>query len=255
MSARVGVVLSGCGYLDGTEITEAVSVLVALDRRGATAMCMAPSGPQAGVVDHLTQKPKKGQRNVLHESARIARGKVVDIAGVKADDLDILVFPGGFGGAKNLSTFAAQGKEMTVNPDVERLIRDMHAARKPVGFACVSPVIGAKVLGAAGVKPRLTVGTDPGTASAIDAMGGHHQETTPTGVCIDEDNRLVSTPCYMNDVGPWVVFQGAERMVDQLLMMSGDPDSQHRHQMAHRQQAVNGGGREVHGSRSKVYVA
>jgi enhancing lycopene biosynthesis protein 2 len=232
MSARVGVMLSGCGVQDGSEIHEAVSILIALDRRGATTICMAPSIPQAAVINHLTAKPAQAHRNVLEESARIARGKIRDLASVSADDLDALIFPGGYGAAKNLSDYATKGPDSTVLKDVARLIQQMHQAKRPIGLACISPVLAAKVLGAAGVQPKLTIGTDPHTAAAITAMGGQHQNVGPTEVFIDEENRLVSTPCYMNDVGPWAVFQGAEKMVEEVLRLTGDTASVVRGHMA-----------------------
>jgi len=232
MSARVGVVLSGCGVFDGSEIQEASSALIALDRRGATVICMAPRGNQAEVIDHVTQKPEKSKRDILSESARIARGKIRDIAEVSADDLDVLIFPGGFGAAKNLSTYATEGKNCKVNPAVQKLIEELHAAHKPIGLACIAPVLAARVLGAKGVRPKLTIGHDPATAAAIEAMGGSHQDTPPSGVAVDTDNRLVSTPAYMNDVGPWIVYLGIERMIEEVLNMSGDPDASIRHQMA-----------------------
>jgi enhancing lycopene biosynthesis protein 2 len=216
--ATVGVVLGGCGVFDGSEIHEAVSILVALDRRGATIVCAAPNEPHAGVVNHLTKKPDPHPRNVLEESARIARGKVRDLATLKADELDAVVFPGGFGAAKNLSTFATAGADCSVNPQVRRILTEMHAAGKPIGLACIAPVLAAQVLGKN--RPKLTIGTDKGTADAIQSMGGVHVDTDPTGVCVDEGNRLVTTPCYMNDVGPWVVYQGAEKMVEEVLRMA-----------------------------------
>lgn len=232
MSARVGVVLSGCGVYDGSEIQEASSALIALDRRGATVTCMAPGGDQSDVVDHLTQKVEKAKRDILRESARIARGKIKEIAEVSAEDLDVLIFPGGFGAAKNLSNYASAGKDCKVHPGVQKLIEDFHAAHKPIGLACIAPVLAARVLGAKGVKPKLTIGHDPDTAAAIEAMGGSHQETPPSGIAVDAENRLVSTPAYMNDVGPWAVYLGIERMVEELLNMAGDPDASIRQQMA-----------------------
>src|SRR5438874_9838926 len=138
MSARVGVVLSGCGVQDGSEIHEAVSILIALDRRGATIICMAPSIPQTTVVNHLIGKPAPERRNVLEESARIARGKIRDLASVSVDDLDALVFPGGFGVARNLSDYAVRAEQCTVQQDVARLIQEIHAAKKPIGLACIA---------------------------------------------------------------------------------------------------------------------
>ncbi|MCS7034661.1 MAG: isoprenoid biosynthesis glyoxalase ElbB [Phycisphaerae bacterium] len=219
MPVKVGVVLSGCGVFDGSEIHEAVSILVALDKRGAQIVCMAPNVPQMHTINHLTSKPADQNRNVLEESARIARGKIVDLATVTADQLDALVFPGGFGAAKNLSDFASAGAKARVNADVARLMRQMHAAGKPIGLACIAPVLAAAVFGVDGKKPRVTIGTDKATAGAIQQMGGQHQEVGPTDVCIDEVNKLVTTPCYMNDVGPATVFEGAEKMVDAVLRM------------------------------------
>lgn len=232
MAARVGVILSGCGYLDGTEIQEAVSILIALDRRGADILCMAPDVDQVHVVNHRTGQPANGEkRGVLTESARIARGKIRDVATVRADDLDALVFPGGYGAAKNLSTFAADGANCRVNDDVARLLTEVHDAGKPVGLACISPVIAAKVLGHK--SPALTVGnSDPDTAHALEKMGARHHHAGPADICVDHQNRIVTTPCYMNDVGPWTVFQGAERMVEEVLRMAGDTASLIRGQMA-----------------------
>ena len=221
MAARVGVVLSGCGVYDGSEIHEATSILIALDRRGASIICMAPGIPQSEVINHLTGKPDPNARNVMEESARIARGKVRNMAEIHAGDLDALVFPGGFGAAKNLSTFARDGAQCKVNDQVSRLIKEMYAAKKPVGLACIAPVLAARVLGGLGAQPILTIGTDRGTADAIESMGGKHQNTGPTDIAVDEANRLVSTPCYMNNVGPWTVYQGAEKMVEELLRMAG----------------------------------
>jgi enhancing lycopene biosynthesis protein 2 len=221
MSARVGVVLSGCGVFDGSEIHEAVSILIALDKHRAKIVCMAPNIAQSETINHTTKKPDSQSRLVLEEAARIARGNIRDIAGVRADELDALVFPGGYGATKNLSTFATDGPNCKVNEHVGRLLREMVKAKKPIGLACIAPVLAARVLGTAGLKPKLTIGTDMGTADAINAMKGEHQNTGETDICIDEANRLVTTPCYMNDVGPWTTYQGAEKMVEQILRMAG----------------------------------
>jgi enhancing lycopene biosynthesis protein 2 len=239
MSARVGLVLSGCGVMDGSEIHEAVSILVCLDRRGAQILYMAPDVDQAKVINHLTGKPTPGQkRNVLVESARIARGKIRDIAEVRGDDVDALCFPGGYGAVMNLSDYATNPQNPTVHPDVARLMREVHDARKPIGLACIAPVLAAAVLGSTGAgqpqphPPRLTIGNDPETARAIEAMGAQHVHVGPTEVVVDEDHRMVSTPCYMNDVGPWTVFQGAERMVEEVLRLTGDISSMVRGHLA-----------------------
>jgi enhancing lycopene biosynthesis protein 2 len=220
MAKRVGVVLSGCGVNDGSEIHEAVCILLAIDQRGAQAICIAPDIPQRDVVNHLKGQPEPGQqRRVLEESARIARGRIRDIATVQAGHLDALVFPGGFGAAKNLCDFAVSGATCQVNDQVARLLRQMHQAGKPIGLACIAPVIAAKVFGAMGVKPLLTIGTSSDVAGKIEAMGGRHEATDPTGVCVDRANKIATTPCYMNDVGPWTVYLGADAMVEEVLKM------------------------------------
>jgi enhancing lycopene biosynthesis protein 2 len=216
---RVGVVLSGCGFLDGAEIHEATLTLLFLDRSGARAVAMAPSGDQVHVVDHLIgEVAGTERRNVLVEAARIARGKIVDMAKVKAADLDALILPGGFGAAKNLCTFALGGRQVDVNPDVSRLVRELSLAGKPLGFICIAPIIAARVLGE--LHPRLTIGDDPDTAAAIEAMGGVHVPARVDEVVVDEKNRIASTPAYM--LGPTIapVAAGIEKLVASVLGMA-----------------------------------
>lgn len=214
MSAKVGVILSGCGVFDGTEITEAVSVLVALSKHGAQVTCLAPAIDQMHTIDHLHGRPCVDRRSVLVESARIARGKIKDIATAKPEEFDALIFPGGFGAAKNLSDFAMKGAECHVEVHVAKFARAVHDAGKPIGFACIAPVIAAKLF-----KGVVTIGNDPATATAIQSMGATHKECGPTDICIDEANRIVTTPCYMYDSTPWQVFQGADKLVDAVLKL------------------------------------
>ena len=216
---RVGVVLSGCGVYDGAEIHESVLTLLALDRAGAEAVCLAPDVAQKHVVNHLTGQPEKGEsRNVLVEAARIARGKVKDLAGFDPAGLDALVLPGGFGAAKNLCDFAFRGADCEVQPEVARVVRAVHAAGKPVGAVCIAPVILAKLLGEE--RPRLTIGTDPGTAAAIEKMGGAHVSCGGGGAVVDADRRLVTTPAYMLDSPISEVSAGIEKLVAELLAMA-----------------------------------
>lgn len=219
MSIRVGVLLSGCGVFDGSEIHEAVSILVALDKQAAQAICLAPN-LELQTIDHLTAKPEGSSRNVLRESARIARGKIRDLAEISADDLDALILPGGYGAAKNLCSFAQDGVNCRVHPQVERLLLEMHQAKKPMGFACIAPVIAARVFGSKKMQVRLTIGTDPSTAQAINSMGACHENAGPIDALVDESHRIVSTACYMNDVGPATVYQGAENLVKQVLRLA-----------------------------------
>jgi enhancing lycopene biosynthesis protein 2 len=215
---RIGVVLSGCGVFDGTEIHEAVITLLALDRAGADAVCMAPDVDQLHVIDHLRGDVARGERrNVLVESARIARGNVVDVAAVDPDELDALILPGGFGAAKNLSDFALKGAGCTVHPEVARVVKAVHAAGKPVGALCIAPAVVARLLGEE--RPHLTIGTDPGTAAALEAMGACHEACEACGTTVDRDRRLVTTPAYMLAGSIAEAADGIEKLVGEVLAL------------------------------------
>ena len=220
MSKKVAVCLSGCGFLDGAEIHEAVFTLLALDQAGAQVLCCAPDIPQADVMDHLGKHPARGQsREVLIESARIARGDIRSLAGVKASDIDALIFPGGFGAAKNLCTFAADGPECKVNPEVERLVAEMLEAGKPIGAICIAPALIARILGRKDLHPELTIGNDAGTAGALGQMGARHQDCPVTDVVVDQKLKVVTTPAYMLGPGPKDVFAGIEKCVREVLRL------------------------------------
>lgn len=216
---KIGVILSGCGVNDGSEIHEAVLTLLAIDKAGAQAVCMAPDIPQADVVDHVSGKPASEKRRVLAESARIARGKILDLRQAKASDLDAVVLPGGFGAAKNLCTFAKDGPGCSVQEDVARLLREMHKAGKPIGALCIAPAVLAKVFGSAG--PELTIGKDPGTAKALQAMGAKHQDRGACEVAVDKANKLVTTPAYMLAGRISEVASGADALVKAVVDLTG----------------------------------
>ncbi len=216
---RVGVLLSGCGFLDGAEIHEAACTLLSLDRRKARLVAMAPRVPQLHVVDHLAKAPAQGQsRDVLAESARLVRGNITDLAEVKAADLDALILPGGFGVAKNLCSFAVEGAKMQVLPDVADLVLAMRAAGKPMGFVCIAPVVAARVLGAEGV--RVTIGDDAATAAAVESWGARHVVCKVDEIAVDERLKVVSTPAYM--LGPWIadVAEGIDKLVARVLELA-----------------------------------
>ena len=212
---RIGVVLAGCGYLDGSEIHEATLTLLELDREGATVRAAAPDVDQMHVVDHRQGKPTSERRGVLAEASRITRGKIEPLTALKAADLDALIFPGGFGAAKNLCTFAVDGAQFKVNPEVERIVREMHAAKKPMGFICIAPVIAAKVLGEQHL--RLTIGDDKETAAVLEGLGAKHLDCKVDEIAVDEVNKIVSTPAYM--LGPTIapVAAGIARLVAKVL--------------------------------------
>jgi enhancing lycopene biosynthesis protein 2 len=217
--ARIGVLLSGCGVLDGSEIHEAVITLLALDKAGAEIICMAPNMDQYHVINHLTQEVMDEKRNVLVESARIARGEIKDLRSVKATDLDGLIMPGGFGAAKNLSDFAEKGPAASVHPEVKRILEEMSGAGKPVGAICIAPATVTKAL--ANKNPEVTIGSDQATASAITAMGGRHKTCTVDMIHVDDKNKIVTTPAYMLGPGIKDVAEGIQKLVQKVLELAG----------------------------------
>lgn len=218
MKKKIGVVLSGCGVYDGSEIHEAVFTLLAIDRNGAEAVCMAPDAPFPA-VNHLTGEAAGETRNALVESARIARGKIRDIAGVKGSEIDALVFPGGFGAAKNLCDFAVKGAGAAVLPEVARLLHEVVAAKKPVGAICIAPALVAAALGRE-YAPQLTIGTDEGTAAAINGTGSSHVACPVTDFVVDEKNRIVSTPAYMLAGRISEAYEGIDKAVKAVIAMA-----------------------------------
>ncbi|MEZ4600630.1 MAG: isoprenoid biosynthesis glyoxalase ElbB [Syntrophotaleaceae bacterium] len=217
---KIGVVLSGCGVYDGSEIHESVLVLLAIDRAGAEAVCMAPDQEQMHVVNHFSGQTMEGDvRNVLVESARIARGKILDVAKVTVEDIDALVFPGGYGAAKNLCDFAVQGPKCTVNPAVERLVRSMHLANKPIAGICIAPALLAKVLGTENPSPRLTIGSDGETSQALRDLGADHVDCSAENIVVDEKRKLVTTPAYMLADGIAEAAVGIEKAIRKMLEM------------------------------------
>jgi enhancing lycopene biosynthesis protein 2 len=217
MAKKVGVLLAGCGVYDGSEIHEAVLTLLFLDRAGAEILSMAPDMDQLHVINHLTQEVTGETRNVLVESARIARGDIRNVKDVGADGIDALIIPGGFGAAKNLSDFALKGPEATVHPEVQRLLSEMTAAGKPIGAICIAPVTLTRAVSER--APEVTIGNDPGTASAIEQMGGKHRACTVDMIHVDGGNRIVTTPAYMLGPGIKEVAVGIEKLVECIMSM------------------------------------
>ena len=222
---RIGVLLSGCGVYDGAEIHESVITLLALDRAGAEARCIAPDIAQLHVIDHRTGEVAEGEsRNVLTEAARIARGAVEDLASVDPAQLDGLILVGGFGAAKNLSTFAFEGEGCTVDADVAELVLAMLDAGKPVGGLCITPAVLAAILRDAGRSASLSLGTATGDYEGIDgkleAMGQSHVKCPMTGIHVDEELGLVCTPAYMEDGRISEAAEGIEALVARVLELA-----------------------------------
>jgi enhancing lycopene biosynthesis protein 2 len=213
---KFAVILAGCGNMDGAEIHESVMTLYAIAKAGSPYEIFAPDVNQHHVINHYTKQQVAETRNVLAESARIARGKIRPLSEFKPGDFDILMFAGGYGVAKNLCNYALAGADCIVNPEVEKAVKGMHGAGKPIGALCISPVILAKVLD----QVTITMGQDPSAIRNIEAMGAVHQPTQAREIVVDQANRIVTNPCYMLDSSIVDIAEGAINTVNALLELA-----------------------------------
>lgn len=218
MNRKVAVILSGCGVYDGSEIYESVITLLRLDQRGATVQCFAPDIEQMHVINHLTGDEMPESRNVLTESARLARGNIKALNELKAEDFDALIMPGGFGAAKNLSSFATQGAGCTILPDVLSTAQAFAKAHKPVGMMCIAPTMAAQIFGP-GVICTLGHDDDP-AAGASREMGAEHQACEVTEIVEDPKHKLVTTPAYMLAQSISEAASGIYKLVDRVLELT-----------------------------------
>ena len=215
--AKIGVCLSGCGVNDGAEIHESVITALALDRAGAETLYTAPDVEQTKVINHLTGDEMDESRNVLVESARIARGEITNIAKLTSDDMDALLFPGGFGAALNLCDFALKGADCDIHPEVNRIIQEMLGVNKPLGFICIAPALFARAMKNTDKTVKITIGNDQATVDQIEKLGSQHKICTVDDSIVDEKNKIVSTPAYMLARNISEAASGIEKLVQQIL--------------------------------------
>jgi enhancing lycopene biosynthesis protein 2 len=212
---KFAIVLAGCGVFDGAEIHEATLTMLAIKKLGADFQAFAPDIDQYHVINHYTGKEmkEKERRNVLVESARIARGKIKSLDEFEEKDFDALIFPGGFGAAKNLSDVAFKGADAEVDTEVIRAVNEMLVNKKPIGALCISPAFIAKIIG----DVKVTIGQDEETAQMINAVGGTHINADHGDVVIDDEKLVFTTPCYMLDAEITDIWEGAYNIVEAMI--------------------------------------
>ena len=208
---RFAVVLSGCGRADGSEIHEAVCALLCIENMGCTYQCFAPDIEQARVINHLNNQPMEEQRNVLIESARIARGNILNIEEFNTADFDGIIFPGGLGAVTNWCDFASKGTDCNINNSIYSVIRKCYEDKLVIGAMCIAPVLIAMVL--ADKKVHFTLGAGGATAQKLEKLGAIHEEVGVREVCVDKENRVCSTPAYMLATNMLDVCQGAQNLI------------------------------------------
>ena len=218
---KIAVVLAGCGVKDGSEIHEAVATLLAIKKNNADYICFAPNKSQYNVVNHSINKTVENEnRNMLVESARISRGKIKDLKEYNPDDFDALVFPGGFGVAKNLFTYALDGVECKIDSQVEKMILDTIEKDKPIGAICISPLLVARALRDSNLKPKVTMGNREDLMEAVKAMGGIPVEKKVNEIYYDEVNKIVSTPAYTIGKNIAEIYSGIEKLIEKIIEIS-----------------------------------
>ncbi|WP_257284150.1 isoprenoid biosynthesis glyoxalase ElbB [Endozoicomonas sp. SESOKO1] len=214
---KVAVILSGCGVYDGTEIHESVLTLLSIEQQGATWQCFAPDINQYHVINHLTGEESQEQRNVLVESARIARGNIEPLAALKVADFDALIVPGGFGAAKNLSDFAFEGAGLRVQVDMMVAVKAFSEAGKPIGLICIAPAMAGCIFGEGVIA---TIGNDAATAEAMEKTGVTHQSCAVDEIVVDEAHKLVTTPAYMLAQNISEAAAGISKLVTKVLSLT-----------------------------------
>ncbi|GJL68698.1 MAG: glutamine amidotransferase [Nitrospirales bacterium] len=215
---KVAVILSGCGFLDGAEITEAISTLIAIGQNGAEYAVFAPN-KDVEETNHLTQKPTGQKRNVLQEAARIARGEIQSLEQLKAENFDALAFPGGFGAALHLCDFGTKGSGGQIDPQVARIVKEFSESKKPIAAICIAPAIMALALGKKGIN--VTIGEDAGTASELEKTGAKHQNCAVEKYVVDHGNKVITTPAYMYGTAkPHQIFAGVSGAIAELMKMA-----------------------------------
>lgn len=215
---KVAIVLSGCGHKDGSEITETTSTLIALSQNKAKATCFAPN-IEIEPINHISnERDHQNKRSLLTESARIARGDIHDLKELKEKDFDAIVFPGGYGVVTNLSDWKNKGHQCHVLPEIEKALKEFHAASKPIGAICIAPILVAKVLGKKHVE--LTIGEDQQTAQEIEKTGAKHITCPVDDFITDRENKVITTPAYMYNAQPYEVFKGISGLIKELVEMA-----------------------------------
>ena len=218
--ARIGVVLAGCGANDGAEIHESVITLLALDRAEAEVVIMAPDMDQFHVINHFNGNTMEPARNILVEASRIARGDIVPVGTVKGEELDGLIFPGGTGMSKNIFDYAMTGPDCTVINDVEKLVREIIESGKPLGAICIAPVMVAKVLQNMERSGKLTGGYNESITKDIQSMGIDTEEVGAKDIVVDQENKIVSTPAYVEAGSIKETAEGIEKLVKKIIELT-----------------------------------
>jgi len=224
---RIGILLSGCGVYDGAEIQEAVLTMLAIEEAGGEYVCISIDKEQFHTINHLTGEEQPVKRNMMEEAARIARGEVVSINDIKPSQLDGLVIPGGFGSAKNFTSWAFKGSESDILPEVKLLLVNLVNIGCPIVALCVSPVVVAKAFEGASFSTRMTIGSLIGSSpydidsfkKGLSTTGVSVTDKKVTEIEVDEVNRVITAPCYMMDTSLLGVRNNVKQAIDALFQM------------------------------------
>ncbi|MCX8515318.1 MAG: hypothetical protein RL017_110 [Pseudomonadota bacterium] len=217
MTKKIAVILAGCGRWDGSEIHESVLTLLSIVQNGGSYQCFSLDKEQYQVVNHLSEQPvPQEKRNMLVESARIARGAVKPINELDYNSFDALIIPGGNGTAFNLFSLAYAGADYTVDEAIKNICLSFTQHKKPVGFICIAPAMIPIIYGS---TVNFTIGNDSELIKLLETKGAKHFKHTVDEIHVDSVNKVVSTPAYMLAQNIAEAYTGIKKLVDQIFLL------------------------------------
>ena len=218
---KIAVILSGCGHKDGAEIHESVFTLLALSKQGVEVTIFAPNRPQYHTLNHYQDEECTTNRNILEESARIARGDIKALTECNSDNFDALILPGGFGALKNFTNYPAEDGIWEVNKDIKEIILAFHTQKKPIGAICIFPSILAILFKDEPIV--VTTGLNPESKKLIDFTKAHVELIDSDEIVVDPLHLFVSTPAFMNgESSLHKTYCGIEKLTTKIIELSGE---------------------------------
>lgn len=162
MIRKAGLLLSGCGSLDGSDPFEVVSCTIHLTEEGFRVIPLVLGDPQFHVVDHSSGREIEGEsRNQLPEAARLCRDKLYKLDELSPRVLDALIIPGGQGSVKNLLTGFGADRNPSLHPLVEAFLSEALDEGVVIGVLSLGEFVVDRALGSSEQESDL-LSLEPG---------------------------------------------------------------------------------------------
>ena len=224
---KFAMILSGCGGMDGSEVHEAVSLMIAVKQLGCKYTCFALNEPQKYVInvnhDIGTQQQTSETRNMLLEAGRLNHGLIHDLKKLNVSQFDGLVLPGGYGTGTSLSNFiecdgqtCKKNIDYIVKDEIKDVIQEFNKQKKPIFAGCMAPIL------VNGSLTGVTIMTDIGlyTKEIIEKHKNSYKVCNAGEVCVDFENKIVTVPFYMTPkVEIDTIFDESIKGISELIKM------------------------------------